>query len=381
MIHTRSILLSFQKIPILLFPLIALIGSICLCNFWYQGNISFWIMVLCYSIPVLMAATCTYYTTLSRTIILLILISLASGFFRTMQVNHNQASFPFTTKPVTIHGTVTNKTKNDQSLMKLCISFQLSSVTNQTENYSTNRIIQIYTQPNDTIEIGDTLEIQNVRLKKPNNENFGRYLMKEGILTTIFVQKIDYTLLYRPTYSLRRWFYTYKNNLLVSFEQQLSPATFHLFSSLFLGARNKKALEFVNNQFKQWGILHYLARSGLHLAVVITIYEASFRLMPFSFMIKHLIFLLLGGIYFILSWSSISFIRAFLMFLGYKLSALSKTQPHFLHILLTSCFILLLTNPIQLFFIDFQLSFCLTFALGWLNLYRTDQMNPKLVKY
>jgi competence protein ComEC len=238
---------------------------------------------------------------------------------------------------------------------------------------TTGHLIQLYTATIPDLEVGDRVKIENIFIKKPNNENFWRYLMKEGILTTLFVQKLEFTVEHRPTFSIRKWFLTYKNNLLSRFRQQLSPATFHLFASLFLGVKNKKALETVNKQFKYWGILHYLARSGLHLAVVITIYETAFRFIPLPFMVQHFLLLLLGILYYFLSWSSISFIRAFIMFLYYKLSILAQIPTHFLHILLATCYIILLTNPIQLFFLDFQLSFCLTFALGWLNLYRTDK--------
>ncbi len=381
MIQQKIATPALQKIPIILLPLIALIGTILTFHLGLRYDFSYAIMATFYGPFIASIGIAVYYIPTIRTISVLILITILCGLARTASLHHSYHSFPFSSEPATIEGTVLNKVKTDQPHMNQYIMVALSSVHRKTSSFNTNHKIQIYVAISPDLEVGDKVKINNIPIKKPNNDNFWHYLIKEGILTTIFTQKLEYTLSYRPTYSARRWLFTYKNNLLSSFQSQLSPATFHLFASLFLGVKNKKALETVNRQFKYWGIVHYLARSGLHLAVVIAIYEAALRFIPLPFIAQHLLLLLLGILYYLLSWSSISFIRAFIMFLYYKLSALAQLPTHFLHILLATCYIILLTNPMHLFFLDFQLSFCLTFALGWLNLYRTDQIIPNSVKY
>ncbi len=381
MIQQKIAMPTFQRIPIILLPLIALIGTIASFHLLISYDSPYLIIVILYSLLITLIGIPAYYIPTIRTIAALILITILCGLFRSASLYHSYHSFPFSNEPATIQGTVLNKVKTDQPHMSQYIVVALTSVHRETSSLKTNHLIRIYVAIAPDLEVGDRVKIDNIPIKKPNNDNFWQYLIKEGTLTTIFTKKLEWTLLYRPTYSVRRWFFTYKNNLLSSFQSQLSPATFHLFASLFLGVKNKKALETVNRQFKYWGILHYLARSGLHLAVVIAIYEAVLRFIPLPFIAQHLLLLLLGILYYLLSWSSISFIRAFIMFLYYKLSALAQIPTHFLHILLATCYIILLTNPMHLFFLDFQLSFCLTFALGWLNLYKTDQITPNSVKY
>jgi competence protein ComEC len=194
-------------------------------------------------------------------------------------------------------------------------------------------------------------------------------------MATIFQAQIDYTLVHRPTYHVARGLTLLKKHILYSFKKKLSKPTFTLFASLFLGEKkiNQKEIEILQRQFKQWGILHILARSGLHLVMVLSAYEYIFRFIPLPLPYKIGILLLLNLIYFALSWPSISFIRAFLIFLFYKIFSLLYIPTHFLHILLLICIVILLINPMQLFFIDFQLSFGLTFALGWLNQYKVTQ--------
>ncbi len=366
-----------QKIPRSLLPLIVLIGTIATFHSILSHNFSYHAISAIYSLPLVLIGMAAYHIPTFRTISIIIALTILFGLLRTASTHHSYHSFPFSTEPTSIQGSVLSKEETDRPHMNQCITLALSSVQRESSSLKTSHIIQIYSANTPDIKVGDLLKINALPIKKPNNEKFWQYLMKEGILTTLFAQKFEYTIEHRPRYSLRRWFFEYKHNLFARFKSQLSPSTFHLFASLFLGVKNKKALETVNRQFKYWGIVHYLARSGLHLAVVITIYEAALRFIPLPFIAQHLLLLLLGILYYLLSWSSISFIRAFIMFLFYKLSTLAQLPTHFLHILLATCYIILLSNPMQLFFLDFQLSFCLTFALGWLNLYRTDHIASK----
>ena len=130
------------------------------------------------------------------------------------------------------------------------------------------------------------------------------------------------------------------------------------------------------HSFRQWGISHYLARSGLHLTIFTFIWLMLFRLFPFSFFFKQLFMLLLCSIYLVFSWSSISFLRAFYSFFLYTICNICKIPIHFLHILTLVTLYVAICNPIQIFFLDFQLSFALTFALALIaNLYPTKQAN------
>ncbi len=246
MIRSQVTTTPFRQIPILLFPLVALIGSIYLYDLCHNNTFSAFTAGFFYLVPTSVLAISAYHIPSLRKIAILALLATLCGFLRTMQINHSYESFPFTPEPVTIYGTVLDKTKTQHVYMSQCITIGLTSIKNQTTQFTTNHSIQLYTSPNNNIEVGDTIEINNLKLKKPANANFWRYLIKEGIISTIFIKKFDYTIVKHPDYSLRRWFFNYKNNLLNSFQQQLKPSTFHLFSSLFLGVKNKKALGSVN---------------------------------------------------------------------------------------------------------------------------------------
>jgi competence protein ComEC len=157
--------------------------------------------------------------------------------------------------------------------------------------------------------------------------------------------------------------------LLSTLKTKLSTPAFLFFSSLFLGNRSciKVSLEETSEQFKIWGISHFLARSGLHLALFIFIWQMLSSLIPFSFGTKQLLFTTLSIIYFMLTWTSAPFTRAFALLIMHKLFLFLKIPFNLLHALSCVCLCFLLYCPLYIFFLDFQLSFALTFALAWFN--------------
>lgn len=361
---------DLRSISPLFLPLVALICSITLFSFLQQNLIGFYTLLIA-SLGCLIAFAGAFQTSLAGPLILSITFALI-GWGRISQLNNHFESFPFESieKTADIYGTVVEKKSGHNGRMKHSLLLKTSRV----NTISTREhLLQIFTIKESKVQIGDSILIKNISIKKPGHGEYQLYLKKEGISATSFVDKFDPKIEYRPLFSLSNWLHNKKITMLTHFKKRLSPIALTLYASLFLGEKGsyKSILERIQNQCKQWGILHYLARSGLHLVIVLSVYEKILRAMPLPFTLKQIILLLLAGIYFLLSWPSISFIRAFIVFLLYKLFMLTYNQINFLHILNLTCILILVANPYQLYFLDFQLSFCLTFALAWINQYKT----------
>ena len=159
-----------------------------------------------------------------------------------------------------------------------------------------------------------------------------------------------------------------KNELLYSLKNKMNASSFTFFSSLFLGNKtNSFHYEKLKDHFKRWGLSHYLARSGLHLILFIALWQFLLRFIPLAFIIKHLILSCIVVLYFIFSWPSLPFIRSCITYFVYFIYILCNKQIDSLHILTLVTWLILLSNPVQLFSLDFQLSFGLTFALIWFS--------------
>lgn len=303
-------------------------------------------------------------------------------------------------------GEITNITPIEHARAKQCITLHINQIqknigviylptdktvgaiahrtTQSLDNLSTQSFwqpisiyLQIYSTDLNLYQVADTIQINNITIKKPSGESYFNYLIKEGITATIFYSHNDSLLLDRPAHSMLRWIFTTKKNIFDRLRNKMNSESFTLFSSLFLGNRtiNKKKIDILADQFKQWGISHYLARSGLHLTTFALIWHLIFRLLPIAFHAKQMILLMLSIIYFTFSWSSISFLRALYSFFLCTLCNLLSIRAYFLHILTLVTFFVLFSSPIQLFFLDFQLSFSLTFSLAWIShLYQSKKI-------
>ncbi|MFH1644331.1 MAG: ComEC/Rec2 family competence protein [bacterium] len=232
-----------------------------------------------------------------------------------------------------------------------------------------------YSKQKPIFKVDDLISLKNIKIKqqKDKDNNSGRptfydYLLKENYLTTIFLNKeIIIEVLNSPSFSLKKWVNSKRINLYKTLKQKLTPLTFSYFSSIFLGNKNNKNMTDLKIKFNNWGIIHYLARSGLHIVIFILLWTFLLRFIPITIFYKILFLILISFIYHMFSWPSISYYRAFYLFLFIQTGQLLNLQTNFLHLLSLVCLTILLFNPIQLFFLDFQLSFGLTLALAWLN--------------
>jgi len=214
--------------------------------------------------------------------------------------------------------------------------------------------------------VGDQVSAQNVYLKKTTSNSLALFFKKQGIVATGYIGK-QQNIQCRPAEkaSVASWLHKKRDYLLQRLAKILSPRTFMLVSSIFLGYKSikTKMSDMLYEQFQWWGISHYLARSGLHLVMFVIILHFLCMFLPIPFIVKQIVVSACIAIYMLLSWSSVSFIRSLIMIFCYLLCSMLKVQQHGLHTISLACCAILLYNPAFLFALDFQLSFGLTLAL------------------
>jgi|GEM_PF-6581887 len=210
---------------------------------------------------------------------------------------------------------------------------------------------------------GDTLHIRSATYHVPN-KSFQRYLQKEGVLASWFLKKQHYTLSVSPKTSIKKWFFILRTKITRGLKAKLHPTTYDLCMLIFFGQKLHTPLtKKVQTEFGWWGTCHQLARSGLHVVLFITTWGFLINMLPFSFIIRNSILLAIVAFYYAISWPGIAFIRACIMIFLYILLKIIKIPIYPLYILVLACFLILLSSPLQLFFLDFQLSFLLTAAI------------------
>jgi len=252
---------------------------------------------------------------------------------------------------------------------KMHATVQKIKIQEQPNWASANNSIIIYLLRLPSAQVADVIHIRQLHSKGIDNAAYNLYLAKEKVSSSFFIQKLDFSLIHRPVYSIQRALFAFQQHLLTVSRMLMSKETFALFCSIFLGNRteSKKVMETKKELFKVWGVSHYLARSGLHLVIFTMIWHFILSMIPLSFFYKQIILILLILFYTLFSWNSISFERALYIFFIFKLCLLSSAPSNYVHLIALTTLIILICNPLQLFFIDFQLSCGLTLALAWFN--------------
>lgn len=284
------------------------------------------------------------------------------------QLEFNHIRTQLLGKNLTLHGTISNReTLPDR---KQVITIDVTQV----DNISTGQITQLncsmqcYTRFPTSFLVGDTIEICNIAIpKKPAEFRFpcfNDYLAKEHIHASLFLNSNkQIALIDRPKKSFDRWLWSLREQLYKNITQKLSSRSTTFLGLIFFGKKKYKEIDSLRVLFNQWGLAHYLARSGLHIILLIGIWSFLFSFLPINLWIKWLLLLMIACTYGILSWASVPFIRAMLVFGLSSIGRLSWHHINVLHLLSLVCLSMLLLNPLHLFFLDFQLTFGLTFAL------------------
>jgi ComEC/Rec2-related protein len=226
-----------------------------------------------------------------------------------------------------------------------------------------------YTLYDNDLLPGDYLRIYNPIFTESKSSSFTDYLLKYNNKGALFSYTHNFRLLQRPHTSLTRRIHSYRLQIKKSLEEKMSPLTATLFSYMFLGSPtdHTNETEFLQKNFFNWGLNHYLARSGLHVALLLFFLNRllSFLLLPYR--LRAILGILFMLFYTIITWTTISYMRALIMFLATSISIVSFLPAHTLYIFCLCTFGILLYYPYQLFALDFQLSFGLTWLLIWLQ--------------
>jgi len=230
-------------------------------------------------------------------------------------------------------------------------------------------IVLVYCKSKGNLTVGDRIVLKGATIKgnpPPSingNPTYDDFLIKENIVGSLFLPSArQLWLISRPLVSFSRWLWTIRHGIYKAVAKKLSPSSAQYIGLIFFGHKPDSTGE-LRHEFNYWGLSHYLARSGLHIVLFILIWTFLFKLFPLHIAIKRILLLTICAIYDLVSWTSIPFARAFYAFIVMKGGELWHQQTNYLHILSLICLMILLFNPMQLFFLDFQLTFALTFTL------------------
>jgi len=306
----------------------------------------------------------------------LLISALCCGLGRTIVYQNHLIDIDkhLTDGPFDCKGTIIESSMNTHSVFQTSYTVQVHSLIYKKKELLLSTTILIKCIKKAHISVGDNVLFFN--LFKRSAKNTTSPLQKEGIAAHFFIPQLSYRKLASHSY-WRSWCYKTRLRILQSFKKRLSSSTFALSRTLFFGEKSFSAASIkVKNACCFWGILHYLARSGLHVIIIMSFFAFLLRCLPLYYMTREILLILLLLLYALLTIPSISFNRAIITYLLCKICVFQNLSYKPLHLVTITTLFVLIYNPTLLFFLDFQLSFGLTLALSWFN-----EVNKKIQRH
>ncbi len=214
------------------------------------------------------------------------------------------------------------------------------------------------------LALGALVELKDIYFQPPQKRTYKNYLLKESIHATTYCTALNHKII-KDDFGYRTQMQRLAVNIESRISKKLSNISRILFSSLFLGSKKYAEIDsaLIKDPFNKWGLNHFLARSGLHVSLLLFLIFFVLRLSSLRVIYSNIITVAFLCIYTALSYTSISFARSLLMALVAIWCTIQRVPVNLLHILLITLIALLLYNPFSVLFLDFQLTFLLTFGL------------------
>ncbi len=193
-------------------------------------------------------------------------------------------------------------------------------------------------------------------------KEFDLYLAKEQLWGWLYLKPEHCFLIHHNQTMLQGYFLNMRQNVKTLYQSLQEPAR-TLYGALFLGIDKVLPQDPLKHVFNYWGIIHYLARSGLHIMLFVFLWKTIFyyffgRKRNWIYFVAPFIF-----VYVLVTPGTVSFMRGVWSFLLLMMALLMQRPYHLPHLLVTLAALFLFYNPYILFFLDFQLSFGLTYTL------------------
>lgn len=216
--------------------------------------------------------------------------------------------------------------------------------------------------------------------KNPYQFNYKKYLEKNQIYHQITISKNEFKLINHHSFSLNGLAFKFREKINTSLKNHsFNEDKLAIINALLLGQRQQISKELLNN-YQAAGAVHILAVSGLHIGVLLLLF--NFLLKPIHRFkngktISLFMVILLLWLYAILAGLSASIIRAVAMYTAIAIGIISNRKSNTLNNLFISMFVLVLIHPLYIFSIGFQLSYLAVFSIVFFYPLFIKFYNPK----
>lgn len=220
-------------------------------------------------------------------------------------------------------------------------------------------------QTGDSYEMKGTLKTP-FKAGNPSQFDYGKYLKNFDTFTVFYSQKQDCKRLQEKLTVKRRFLKNLnmlRDKILKEHSKYIKSPNSEILGGIVFGDDAVAPPDYIKNSFKNSGLLHILAASGMNVAFIYGFWvffmrriKAPFKFSVISGMVLVILYTLMTGL-------GPSIIRAALMLLLILFGKLIDRDAHSVSLLALVAMLMLIYNPAFINDVGFQLSFIVTFGL------------------
>lgn len=271
--------------------------------------------------------------------------------------------------PVVVRGTVVSHPEVEDDRVYVVVHVAEVSQRGVTAHPNTRLRLTVVDAP--PLSYGDVLHIR-AELRRPSPAtnpgafDYRAWLHRQGITVTAFVPYSRHVQVVgsKPPNLFMHGAGNLRNGLLIGLDRALASDDAAVAAAVVLGQRRQLSLQ-VEEEFRRAGMSHLLAVSGLHVGFVVVCGYAVLRLVRVPAPARALLTILVTWLYVLATGARPPAVRAGVMATaGLASSSLGRRRDG-LTALAAGALCLLVSNPLLLFDVSFQLSFAATAAIVW----------------
>lgn len=296
------------------------------------------------------------------------------GFFNCVfRIKTSDQLYQIAPKDATIQGQIVSiPDVSDTDKTKFFAEVSKINYDGMTENVKAKTLVTVYSNNSDKeFNIGDTFSLKGklrapFEVSNPSQFDYGRYLRNFGVFSVFYADGKDCKLIDKKlswNWKFLQGLNNLRNEIIQSHAKCLKSPNLEILGGIVFGDDAVSPPEYIKNSFKNSGLLHILAASGMNVALIYGIWFFILRRMRVAYNVT-----VLSGIFVVIFYAMMtglgpSVVRAAFMLIFVLIGKLIDRDAHSISLLSFVALLMLIYNPAYINDVGFELSFLVTFGL------------------
>lgn len=289
-------------------------------------------------------------------------------------------------KYVKITGSVADEPSRTDEFYRFTL--KAKEVTVKGRSYKTSGYVSVFVKnSNQSLNYGNKIAVRGklsgiISTSNPGISSFGDLMARRKINCQIFTYDADVNVIGRSIGNPVKYLsIIIKDKLISVIQSTVTEPYASLLGSIIFGSQASPLSDELQDNYRTAGVIHLLVVSGTQVSIIMSVVLAMCKFAGFSRNVKMFVVTFANIIFAVIVGAGPSIIRAAVMSEAALVANIFERENDFYNSLSLSALVLLMSDPLSLFDIGFQLSFVATWALFYVSPAIEERLTERLPKF